>query len=188
MHLSLVNINSYMHVQGSMCARGASMCSHVRMCVEAGVCVGERVCLWWAHMSMCPLSPASSSCSFNSPASIGVPVVGTETWHVCCYLHYSEGTMTDSPMGLVGSQGQWRKGRAVVGVKGGCLGGPLYECRSGRHLEGSQAPRQDQGQVQMEEKGQQGTGAPKMDGGRRYSDRHRRAAHEASAIGRSWGA
>lgn len=36
--LSLVNINSYMHVQGSMCAQGASMCSHVRMCVEVGVC------------------------------------------------------------------------------------------------------------------------------------------------------
>lgn len=93
------HILAYAHAGECVCTGGMRVppCEHEYRsgCVHGGACVY----LWCAHTSMCILAPVSSSCSFDSPASIGVPVVGTGTWHVCCHRHYSVGTMTDSPTG-----------------------------------------------------------------------------------------
>lgn len=121
--------------------------------VRVGACA--RVVASHAHV---PLAPASSSGSRDPPAGAWCPCHG----HSPCLL--LGGRDDDGPTDLTGLRGQWRKGRAGAGTRGGGPGGPLCAVPHGRTPGGEPGTQEGLGSAADGDRPARGW-APGMDGG-----------------------
>lgn len=133
------------------CVHACDMPVGARVSSRVSRCVWEPVPVWWPHTHTCPwLLPAPLAAGTLRPA-LGVPVMGTR------HVRYSVGVMTTAPRtsqacGVSGEKAGQGLGRGVAVREDLSV-----QCRTGGHLEGSRAPRQDWGQQQTGT-GQQGAG------------------------------